>query len=199
MYKKIFIVLISLIISVSIIGCSGGTTSRTIKTSTTKSSSTSFTTSTSTSTSTSTGQTGAIIVDTILKANTTLNDYLADLAQSNSAKDILAEFYKNFLKTVTYIWDDSTIIEVVSDTQLAWRDFDTWEIAYFVASKDWSHFPDLFNAIFTNTQELVHPASDGNTATYEYTMALRWHIDPRTGGVTTANDNAQRFEAELVK
>ena len=188
MYKKIFIILISLVISIFIIGCSGGTTSRTTNTSNTTS-----TTSSTSTTSTNTEQTGTatqgLIVGTTLEANTTLTDYLADLAQSESAKRILADFYTYFLNTETYIWADSTMTEVESYTQI-WADFDTWEIAYFVAAKNWDLFPDLFNGIFTFEQEVVHPASDGNTAIYSYTMALRWNIDPRSGEVTAANQNA---------
>jgi hypothetical protein len=196
MYKKIFFILILLIISIFTIGCSkSNPTIHTTPSSTT--------TTSNTTTLTETGQAGTIkpdlIVATIQEARTALNTYLANIAQSQSAKTVIADFYNNFQHQETYILTGSTIIEIESDQQLLGTDLDAWEIAYFVSTKNWDLFPEQFNSMFTFEQELVHPASDGTTASYAYTMALRWSIDPSNGDVMTKNQNAQRFETELSK
>ena len=191
MRKKIIFILILAIISIVTMACNSHPTTRTTQ------SSTSHTTS-----STATSQTTTkpdMVVGTIQEAWSTLEIHLANIAQSQNAKTVLTDFYNYFQHQEIYVWNDSTLIQAESDTQLLWIDFESWEIAYFVSAPNWDLFPELFNGIFTFEQELVHPASDGTPASYTYTMALRWSIDPISGDVMTKNQNAQRFEAELSK
>jgi hypothetical protein len=145
-----------------------------------------------------------IIISTTEQASIAVIDYLDNIAVSPRAKQILADFYDNFSHVEQYIWAGSNIIEIDLDTELVGIDFDVWEIAFFAMPlyhREGGLFilPEFLMQIFSESEELIHPKTEFNDASYEVTFATRWFVDPYTGKIRTTNPNSLRLEAELSK